>query len=72
MLALSKVDTTLMAAVGGAMFALGLAQVGMVLRDRTREPAARRFYRSSTRVALGAALGYTLSGLALLVLNLLR
>jgi hypothetical protein len=68
--AVSKVDT--MVAIGGAMFVFGLAQVGMVLRDRTREPAARRFYRSSTRVALGIAVGYTLTGLALLVLNLLR
>jgi hypothetical protein len=41
----SKVDT-MMVAVSGAMFALGLAQLGMVLRDRTREPAARRFYRA--------------------------
>jgi hypothetical protein len=65
----SKVDT-MMVAIGGAMFALGLAQLGMVLRDRTREPAARRFYRGSTRVAVGAAAGYALSGLASLLLNL--
>ena len=68
---MSRVDT-MMVAVSGAMFALGLVQLGMVLRDRTREPAARRSYRGSTRVALGAAAGYALSGLALLLLNLWR
>jgi hypothetical protein len=66
-----QVDAMMMG-LGGAMFALGLAQVGMVLRDRSREPAARRFFRGSTRVALGAAVGYTLSGLGLLLLNLWR
>jgi hypothetical protein len=34
----------MMMGLGGAMFALGLAQVCMALRDRSREPAARRFF----------------------------
>jgi len=71
MQAVSEVET-MMVAVSGAMVALGLVQLGLVLRDRAREPAARRIYRGSTRVALGAAAGYALAGLALLLVNLWR
>lgn len=59
----------LMGWIGGAMFVLGLAQVGMALQDRNREPGARRF-TTSPRVSLIAASGYALAGLAILLLNL--
>jgi hypothetical protein len=61
----------LMGWIGGAMFVLGLAQVGMALHDRNREPGERKF-TTLPGMSLIAAVGYALTGLAILLLNLRR